>query len=184
MLLVNDNEAQGVAITYRRRLLNPKMYNELTKTNDFRRTSMNRRSILLIFVAFVGLVFGTVTTADQQWPRAFLPFVVKQGAAQPSLGFLAGQVNVGPLCPVEPCPRPTPDVYSSRKLVLTPLVGSVIYVSLNTDGRFQAEVPATSYSVDLTDCIFLGCKRELPKQVTVKAGQVTKLDINIDTGIR
>ncbi len=145
---------------------------------------MNRRSLLLICVAFVCLFFVAAATPEQQLPRAFLPFVVKQGAAQPSLGILAGQVNVGPLCPVEPCPGPAPDVYSSRKLVLTPPAGSVIYVSLNSDGRFQAEVPAASYSVDLTDCTFLGCRWELPKQVTVQAGQVTKLDINIDTGIR
>ena len=38
-------------------------------------------------------------------------------------GIIMGKVNIGPLCPVEPCPMPVPDVYSKRQIVLTPQGG-------------------------------------------------------------
>lgn len=104
--------------------------------------------------------------------------------SQGQLGTLSGRVSIGPLCPVEPCPGPVPDVYSSRKLVLQPFLGSPVYVNLNSEGTFQASVPAGTYSVDLSDCTFLGCPMSLPQTTTVKPGETTVLQIDIDTGIR
>jgi len=99
-------------------------------------------------------------------------------------GILYGKVSIGPLCPVEPCPNPKPDVYSSRSLVLQPGSGQPTYVNLNPDGSFMAAVKAGTYSVLLTNCDYMGCNRALPQTVVVKAGEALQLEISIDTGIR
>ncbi len=99
-------------------------------------------------------------------------------------GTLYGKVSIGPLCPVEPCSNPRPDVYSSRSLALQPASGQPTYVSLNADGSFKSAVRAGTYSVSLTSCDFMGCRYALPKTVVVRAGEATPLEISIDTGIR
>ncbi len=99
-------------------------------------------------------------------------------------GTLYGKVSIGPLCPVEPCPNPKPDVYSSKSLVLQPTSGQPTYVNLNPDGSFKAAVKAGTYSVSLTNCDYMGCKRSLPQTVVVKPGEASQLEISIDTGIR
>jgi len=104
------------------------------------------------------------------------------------LGTISGKVTIGPLCPVEPCPDPVPDIYSSRKLILTPLLQperiAPIYVQLDADGSFEATVNAGIYAVNLTDCTFLGCRNVLPRIVTVRPNETTTVNIDIDTGIR
>lgn len=99
-------------------------------------------------------------------------------------GTFSGRVIIGPLCPHEPCPGPTSDIYSSRELILHPKVGSPTHIKINPDGTFRAKVSPGTYRVDLTNCVFLGCKFALPQTVTVKPGQTTTLTIKIDTGIR
>ncbi len=99
-------------------------------------------------------------------------------------GVIWGKVTIGPLCPVEPCRNPQPDVYSSRALILQPATGKTVSIQLNADGSFKAAVDAGTYSVTLSNCEFMGCKRVLPKTVIVNPSQVASLEIDIDTGIR
>jgi hypothetical protein len=106
------------------------------------------------------------------------------GAPAEGFGTIAGKVSIGPLCPVEPCPGPTPDVYSSRSLLLRAKESPELQVPLSTDGTFSATVPAGVYEVTLSDCTFLGCQHALPRTVVVKAGEESLIDIEIDTGIR
>lgn len=106
-------------------------------------------------------------------------------------GIVKGKVSIGPLCPVEregvPCGPD--DVYSSRKIVMTPKGGGrpvdvPFYIQLNADGTFEERIPEGDYEVALTDCGFMGCQYELPKMVRVLADQTLSLMIDIDTGIR
>ena len=101
-----------------------------------------------------------------------------------AMGMIAGKVSIGPLCPVEPCPGPTPDPYSSRQVVMQAQGKAAIYLPLNSDGTFQGEVPAGTYSVTITDCQFMGCRYGLPKTVVMEANKTTSVEIDIDTGIR
>ena len=115
---------------------------------------------------------------------ALAVIALMQGTQSPEQGTISGKVTIGPLCPVEPCPNPIPNIYTSRQLILQPGSGDPIYVQLNSDGSFQATVNAGTYTVNLTNCTFLGCKYSLPKTITVKPNENTVIDINIDTGIR
>ncbi len=102
----------------------------------------------------------------------------------PGTGILYGKVSIGPLCPVEPCIRPTADIYSSRSLLLETDFGETLRVPLNADGTFKAQVKSGVYAVNLTNCDYLGCSRVLPQKVVIGSNQAVELNIDIDTGIR
>jgi hypothetical protein len=103
---------------------------------------------------------------------------------QAERGTISGKVTIGPLCPVEPCPNPDPEIYTSRQLILQSPYWNHIYIQLGADGSFRASVSAGTYTVGLTDCTFLGCERSLPITVAVSPNGLTTIDIHIDTGIR
>ncbi|GEM_PF-1909624 len=100
------------------------------------------------------------------------------------LGNIFGKVSIGPLCPVEPCPVLKTDPYSSRKVVLTTKSGVEYLFNLDFEGNFSADLLVGTYEVTITDCDFLGCRYSLPKIVTIEAYKPTRIDIDIDTGIR
>ncbi|GEM_PF-1037793 len=142
-----------------------------------------RRGLVFALTVLAVMTFALGFANADVIARVFLPFVTK-GQVVPEVGTLAGHVRIGPLCPVEPCPQPTPDVYSSRRLLLARQDGLRTEVPLRSDGSFQAAVAVGTHTVNLSDCSFLGCPRALPKTVTIEPGKVTTLEIDIDTGIR
>ena len=99
-------------------------------------------------------------------------------------GIIEGTISIGPLCPVEPCQMPQSNIYTSKAVVLQPLLGSSIYISLKYDGGYHASVPAGTYNMNLTNCTYIGCARVLPKSVKIKPFSTTVINISIDTGIR
>lgn len=112
-----------------------------------------------------------------------LLLIVLTSSSGSAKGKISGNVNIGPLCPVEPC-QPNPNIYLSRQIVLIPYFGNPISVNLTSDGSFKAEVPAGKYTIDLTNCKYLSCREVLPEPITIEPGKVTPVVIDIDTGIR
>ncbi len=133
---------------------------------------MNQR--VLLFLAIIGVV----TVAVVYWPSL--------QTAQKEKGTIEGQVTIGPICPVErpdmPC-KPSPETYAARKILVFKQGSRIAAVDINSDGFYHIELEEGTYTVDINKT---GIDRssELPKQVEIKAGQTTKLDISIDTGIR
>ena len=105
---------------------------------------------------------------------------------QKEKGILEGQVTIGPICPVErpdmPC-KPSPETYAARKILVFKQGSKVAAVDINSDGSYSIELEVGTYTIDINKT---GIDRspELPKQIEIKAGQTTKLNISIDTGIR
>jgi len=132
--------------------------------------------------AVITVVGGEVTSAvlDGKWDE----LRQKPVTIGERTGIVSGKVSIGPLCPVEPCLGPVPDVYSSRYIVLQPDAGEPTRVKLSPNGTFEAQVKPGTYNVNITDCTFLGCSRALPTTVTVKANETIYIQIDIDTGIR
>jgi hypothetical protein len=103
------------------------------------------------------------------------------------MGALTGNVTIGPLCPVEPC-TVTPDQLAAAYTART------IVVSIPRDAVIAEAVPDpyTGYTFILkpgtyfVDIKHHGIDRspELPKTVTIRAGETIRLDISIDTGMR
>jgi hypothetical protein len=114
------------------------------------------------------------------------PTEVRPGQA---MGVLAGHVTIGPLTPVEiqgrPTPTPPPEVYASRKILVFAADGQteISQVSIQPDGTYRVDLPAGTYVVDINR---LGIDRAagLPQTVKIVSQQVTRLDLDIDTGIR
>jgi hypothetical protein len=110
-------------------------------------------------------------------------------AAPKELGTLEGQVTIGPLQPVqregEPQPTPGPEVYAARKIVVFAGDGKTVVAQVDIDnsGHYSITLPAGTYVIDINRA---GIDRgiDLPTTVTILSGHATRLDVEIDTGIR
>ena len=104
-------------------------------------------------------------------------------------GVLEGHVTIGPLVPVvregEPEPTPAPEVYASRQIVIYAQDGrtEVARVQIDPRGDYRVELAVGTYVVDI-NYVGIDTAKELPKSVQIRAGKITRLDVDIDTGIR
>ena len=104
-------------------------------------------------------------------------------------GVLTGQVTIGPLVPVqregEPAPTPAPEVYAAREIVIYKKNGKteVTRLEIGPDGIYQGELPVGTYVIDINR-LGIDSAAGLPQEVTITAGDVVRLDVDIDTGIR
>ena len=102
-------------------------------------------------------------------------------------GYLEGEVEIGPLCPVEPCNLSQDQIeqaYMARKIVIYTLdkATTVSTISLDSSGKYRIALARGSYIVDINR---IGIdSANLPDEVTIRTGEITELDIQIDTGIR
>ena len=104
-------------------------------------------------------------------------------------GTLEGQVNIGPLVPVfregEIPPTPAPEVYAAREIVVYKKNGVTEFTRLQLDstGWYQGELPVGIYVIDINR-IGVDSAADLPLEIEIKTDSTTRLDIEIDTGIR
>ncbi len=104
-------------------------------------------------------------------------------------GTLEGHVTIGPLVPVvregESEPTPAPEVYAAREIVVFEENGKTEFIRLGIDakGNYRAELPVGIYVVDINR-IGIDSAADLPKRIEITEQGVTRLDIDIDTGIR
>ena len=122
----------------------------------------------------------------------FLSGVLTLFACSPSpqvFGTLEGHVTIGPLVPVlqegELEPTPAPEVYAAREIVVFEENGKTEFIRLEIDveGNYRAELPVGIYVVDINR-IGIDSAADLPKQIVITEQRETRLDIDIDTGIR
>ena len=101
-------------------------------------------------------------------------------------GTLAGNVTIGPFCPVEPCSISRDQIvaaYAARPLIITTPGGAFAgSVTADPDTGYSISLIPGSYIVDVRHQGIGGS--DLPKTVTIRAGESVRLDIDIDTGIR
>ena len=102
-------------------------------------------------------------------------------------GTLTGTVTIGPLCPVEPCSVPRDQVvaaYAARPLLIMTKGGTFVQsVTADPDTGYSISLRPGTYVVDIAHQ-GIGGSPDLPKTVTIRAGETVRLDIDIDTGIR
>ncbi len=104
-------------------------------------------------------------------------------------GRLSGIVTIGPNCPgpqsdARPCPTP-PSAYAARKILIYNEAKSEILftVDIDSQGAYLIDLAPAKYTVDLKPN-GIDRSNELPQVVDIKANTVTRVDVNIDTGIR
>ena len=104
-------------------------------------------------------------------------------------GIIEGYVTIGPLVPViregEVEPTPAPEVYAAREVVVFKEDGKTEFARLKIDatGNYRAELPVGTYVVDINH-IGIDMAADLPKEIKITNQGVTRLNIDIDTGIR
>ena len=104
-------------------------------------------------------------------------------------GTLRGYVTIGPLVPVlregEPEPTPAPEVYATRQIVIYKPDGKteVARAEINPQGNYEVSLPVGVYIIDINR-IGIDSASGLPQEVEIKEGEITILDVDIDTGIR
>jgi hypothetical protein len=104
------------------------------------------------------------------------------------LGRLAGQVFIGPICPVEvegqPCPVP-PELYERVTVVVTHEGGARKQrFPLDGEGLYAADLAASRYRVTLEHDLGIAPGQAPVHQVSIVPNQTTIQDFQIDTGIR
>jgi hypothetical protein len=103
-------------------------------------------------------------------------------------GRLSGIVTIGPNCPGpvtgNNCPTP-PSAYASRKiLVYNGAKTNLLFtVDIDSQGAYLIDLAPATYTLDLKPA-GIDHTSDLPKVVEIKANTVTRVDVNIDTGIR
>jgi hypothetical protein len=107
--------------------------------------------------------------------------------------LLQGAVTIGPITPVEKpgeCPPVSPEVFSSRKIMIYDESGeklvreiSIAQIDQTASGYYTALIAPGTYTIDINH---LGIDRadNLPREITASAGETVTIDVNIDTGIR
>ena len=112
------------------------------------------------------------------------------GQSSAEHGRLSGVVTIGPNCPGpaqegHPCPTP-PSAYAARKIqVWNEAKTNLLFtVDIDSQGFYLIDLAAPAkYTVDLKPN-GIDHTSDLPKVVDIHANTVTRVDVNIDTGIR
>jgi len=102
-------------------------------------------------------------------------------------GTLAGNVSIGPLCPVEPCTVSHDRrvaAYEARPITISSTGGTVVStVIADPETGYLVVLKPGTYIVDIP-YQGAGGSRDPPRTVTIRSGETVRLDISIDTGIR
>jgi hypothetical protein len=105
-------------------------------------------------------------------------------------GRLSGVVTIGPNCPgpqsdSKPCPT-SPSAYAARKIeVWNEAKTNLLFsVDIDSQGSYLIDLAAPAkYTVDLKPN-GIDKTSDLPKVIDIHPNTVTKVDVNIDTGLR
>jgi hypothetical protein len=133
---------------------------------------MKRSLVLTIGLVFVG---ATEVAGCAQF----------SGSAE-LVGYLEGQVKLGPMCPVErngaPCPVP-PEAYAAQEILLLNKAEVIARVRPDSHGSYRIAIRPGKYVADINR-LGVASSGDVPREVEIRAADTTRLDIAIDTGIR
>jgi hypothetical protein len=120
-----------------------------------------------------------------------LTFIAGCDKSNDSHGFIKGVISIGPICPVEKIPPdpgclPTAETYKAYPVSVCSSDGKKKIVQLNPslDGSYTCEIPVGNYLVILEKPQNYIGGSNLPASISISSRDTTKLNINIDTGIR
>lgn len=105
------------------------------------------------------------------------------GGGSADNGTFAGQITIGPVCPVEPCDFPEGAIYQGRDLTFLRSGASTFNVPLNVDGTFSVDLVPADYIIRMEGCAYAGCE-VFPIEQTIVAGETVTFHRDFDTGIR
>jgi len=101
-------------------------------------------------------------------------------------GELIGKVIRGPISPVMTKDMPSQSVPASgiKLIILTSKRKQITSVMTDAQGEYRISLPPGTYRIETTSLAGIEFTKDLPAIVNITEGRKTRLDINIDTGIR
>lgn len=109
------------------------------------------------------------------------------------VGSLQGAVTIGPITPVEQpgqCPPVSPEVFSSRKIMIYDESGTKLLTQVDirqigqsANGYYVVPLAPGTYTVDINHA-GIDHADGLPVKITINVDVMLIFDVNIDTGIR
>jgi len=141
-------------------------------------------------ITLVSVLPAPVSTQSAEDRKYIFNFTVLPIEVVMFTGILSGTVTVGPLCPVEilgkPC-LPTPEQYAAQTLLLykTDQKAQSKTIVPDATGTFELVLPVGEYHLSLSRGESgPGGAAGLPTTLLITKDTVSKITINIDTGIR
>ena len=104
-------------------------------------------------------------------------------------GTLEGHVTLGPMLPATreglTEPTPAPEAYAVRQIVIYAEDGvrEVAQAQIDSGGNYEVTLPVGTYVIDINH-VGVDQGVDLPRTVEIISGQITRLDVIIDTGVR
>jgi hypothetical protein len=152
---------------------------------------VNGRQALGIFSVTVGLGLLVIGDADSLAPWRLDPQAAGREEEQtqspmPSMGVLVGRVTREPSSSIESLAgRLGPSPAANIRIVISSGAGEAVTSGMtDTRGEYRIDLPSGTYRVDIGPLAGMEYTKDLPAVVAVSAGQETRLDFRIDTGIR
>ena len=106
-------------------------------------------------------------------------------------GILQGKISIGPICPVETDPPdpgclPTAETYKAYPVAVWTPDGSrkIARLEPSLDGSYKTDLEPGKYLLILETSGINIASSNLPVEVNIMSGEMTTLNIDIDTGIR
>jgi hypothetical protein len=107
-------------------------------------------------------------------------------------GALKGKITIGPLCPVETIPPqpqclPTADTYKAWQTSVWNLSKTKLMLDIKPElnGNYFIKIPVGEYLIDFREMNITRIGgNNLPVKIKITTSDTTRVDINIDTGIR
>ena len=119
-------------------------------------------------------------------------FACSTESNEPETGSLDIKVTIGPLCPVEPCTNSaeqTKQIYEAYSFVVSDAKTKKTVLEQKithngTNGLMNAtSIPVGEYELDVKPKTFFS-QEKFPQTFKIEKNVTTKLNIDIDTGIR
>src|SRR3990172_2291839 len=113
--------------------------------------------------------------------KMLIVLLILASCAPAQNGFLEGNADIGPICPVErpdqPCKVP-PEAYEARKILV--YNGKKLFKQADIDntGHYKTELKPGTYTIDINRA-GIDFSKELPASITIEPGKTTTLDISI-----
>jgi hypothetical protein len=156
--------------------------------------------VLILILILGGIAFGASSLSPKNSVLStnnnsdFNPTPADTGKSEPNpdsgsrvaAGYVTGHISIGPNCPVErvdePCP-PSPEAYSSRKVIVYDADGSTVNVTgkIDSKGNYNIPLGPGKYFIQIQPA---GIGAGEKKPVTIKSWETGVVDFDIDTGIR
>ena len=134
-------------------------------------------------ILFMTLIISVIAGCDKTPGINTQNSRIKKGVGE---GELIGKVIRGLISPVMTKDMPSQSVPASgiKLIILTSKRKQITSVMTDAQGEYRISLPPGTYRIETTSLAGIEFTKDLPAIVNITEGRKTRLDINIDTGIR